>query len=282
MALVRCDYDSDKVDNLLQMIQSAWNSGQKQEYEIMVDGLKVVHRTADPEPFTRHVDYIHENSKSLVIILYKGGSRNNEKYFFSLTGRANAQPLSGLPENMSLAEHDAKQKEMLLKEIRLEALEKENEELKDDVKEKQATIDQLSTRLQEVYDGKLITIGEMGSAVVMRLLQNPSIRKTFPVLEGIVPTAAPEQKAEPEQQASFSRKGETAREEENSQELTEEEERHLMLIHDLQERLSSFQLGSVMHILDILTRCPEAIGSTLKHLSNFVEAIKDHKKDEKV
>lgn len=279
MGLLRADYNTEKVDNLLQVIKSAWDNGHKQEYDISVDGLKIVQRTADPQPFTQHVNHIHENSKCLVITLYKGGSQNNEKFFFNLAGSKNEPALAGLSPNVTLAEHDEQKREEFFREVRFKELEKENTVLKKDVVEKQQTIDQLSTRLQELYDGKLITIGEMGSQVFMKILQNPTIRKTFPVLEGLVPV--PQENIPPEQEASFTRKGETKEDTSGNEELTEDEERYLVLIHDLQARLSPFHLSSVMHILDILTRCPQAIGTTLKHLSNYVDTIKDDN-DEKI
>jgi hypothetical protein len=281
MALEKSEYDSRKMDNLLQVIQSAWNSGQKQDYEIFVDNLKVVNRTADPQMFASHTDFINEDSKLVVVSLFKGGSRNNDKYFFYLKGfKKEEQPLSGLSENTTLAEHDAKQRERIMREVRLEELEKENAKLKTEVEEKQSLVDQLSNRLQELYDGKLMSYGEIGSAIVMRLLQSPQLRQTFPVLEGLVGTKVPETKIAPDQEATFTRKGEKTPV--ANEELTDEEQRYLLLIQDLQERLSPFQLSSVMHILDILTRCPDAIGSTLKHLMHFLDCKQDSKDDEKI
>lgn len=271
MAVEKWEYDSGRIDNLLQTIQSAWNNGQKQDYEIFVDNLKVVHRTADPQAFASHTDYINEDSKLVVVALYKGGSRNNDKYFFQLKGfTKEEQPLSGLPGNMTLAEHDAKQREAFFKEIRFAELEKENTRLKNEVEEKQSLVDQLTTRLQEVYDGKLMSIGEIGSSIATQFLKNnPMIQQTFPMLGGLFNIKPPQEGAAPEEEATFSRKGEEAAS--VNEELTDEEQRYLLLIHDLQEKLTPFQLSSVMHILDILTQCPDGIGTTLKHLMHFID-----------
>lgn len=280
MAVNHSNYEAGKIENLLQRIKNASLSEQKQEYEIYVDGMKVVPRTSDPQLFESHSDFINEDSNSMTVLLFKGGSRMNDKYFFYFKEVPKKEvTLSGLPGNMTLSEYDAKQKEDFLKGVRLEQLEKENSELKSAVSDKDNTIEQLSTRLQEMHEGKLISIGEMGSAVFMRLLQHPKMRETFPVLEGLAPNSI-KKDVSPEEEATFSRKDENKDSE--TSELTEEEQRHLILIHDLQERLNNFQLASVMHILDILTRCPEAIGSTLKHLSNWIDTHKNNKEDEKV
>jgi len=280
MAVNHSNYDAGKIENLLQRIKNAWETEQKQDYEIYVDGMKVVPRTANPQPFETHSDFINEDSRCMTILLFKGASRMNDKYFFYFKEVPKKETsLSGLPGNMTLSEYDTKQKESFLKEVRLDQLEKENAELKSEVADKDKTIEQLSTRLQEMHDGKLISIGEMGSAVFMRLLQHPKMRETFPVLEGL--SNSQKSEVSPEQEASFSRK-EEHEEDDPLVNLSEEQQRHLILIHDLQERLNNFQLASVMHILDILTKCPEAIGSTLKHLSNWLDTHKEKKENEKV
>jgi len=278
----RIKYEAGDINNLLQRIQNAWGSGQKQDFEIHVDGMKVIPRTADPQQFESHSDFINENSKTMTVLLFKGASNMNEKIIFQFQDALTKEPgLSGIPENMTLSEYNEKQKADFLKELRLEQLEKENGELKTQVGEKQLTIDQLSTRLQELHEGKLIGIGEMGSEVLKTLFKKSKLKETFPVLEGLFgPDEA--NNISPEQEATFSRKGE--KDEANSYqiELTEEQERHLILIHDLQARLNTFQLASVMHILDIITKCPEIIGPTLKHVSNWIETHKPQKEDEKV
>jgi len=282
MAVEHSNYEPGKINNLFQRIQNAWGGEQKQDFEIHVDGMKVIPRTSDPQQFETHSDFINADSKTMTVLMFKGASRVNDKFFFHFKDAPRKEPgLAGLPENMTLSEHDARQKENFLREMRLEQLEKENGELKTAVSEKEKTIDQLTTRLQELHEGKLIGIGEMGSAVLMKLLQHPKVRATFPVLEGLSGSEEPND-IPPEQQATFSRKGEKQEENDGRVELEEEEEGYLLLIRDLQARLTPFQLSSVMHILDILTRCPEAIGPTLKYLSNWIDTHKPHKEDEKV
>lgn len=275
-------YEEGKLNNLLLRIQNAFDMGQKQDYEIYVDNLKAVPRTSDPQQFEKHSDFINADSRLVTVAMFKGASRNNEKFFFHIKGVPKKESgLSGIPENMTLAEYDEKQRERFLKEKRFEELEKENGELKTELGEKEKTIDQLTNRLQELHDGKLIGIGEMGSAVLMKLLQHPKVRATFPVLEGLSGSETSNDIPH-EHQATFSKKGEKQEENNEQVELSEEEEGYLLLIRDLQARLTPFQLSSVMHILDILTNCPEAIGSTLKHLNNWIEMHKPKKEDEKV
>lgn len=280
-------YEAAKLNALLQIIQSAHNSGQKQDYEVLLDDFKVVPRTSDPEAFNNFSEFINEDTKIVQVFMYRGGSNQKDKYYFHIKGRQKEQNLSGIPENTTQEEWEKKQKEKLLREIRFETLEKENAELKEQLEEKEKTNEQLEERLQQMRDGKLLGIGEMGSAIVMKVLGHPTMQKNFPGLQGFSEMVNNETNTQTKQQesASFQRKGENKEESKEEKEqyaetISEEERGYMILIRDLQSRLSPFQLSSVMHILDLLTQCPVAIGSTQKHLNNFLNAQTQNKNPE--
>ncbi len=268
------NYESGKIKLLYHLVETAFATEQKQDYEILVDGYKVVPRNNDPEKFYDYDDFINSDTQTVTIIMFKKGSKSNDKYFYHIKGIPNQnESLSGIPEGMTATEYEAKQKEKLLREIRFDELEKENASLKENITAKENEIKELNKNFDELKAGKLLSMSEIGTNVLMGILSNPSIQKKFPVLNGLSGTPPQTQpETAQEENASFKRKGEPSHEEEESEEegLTEEDRRYLILIRDLQIRLTKFQLTAVMHILDVLTKYPIAIGSTQKHLNNFL------------
>ena len=266
------NYEPAKLNVLFQIIQNAFNAGQKQDYEIQLDNFKIVPRTSNPELFNSFSDFITENTRTVMVKMFRGGSPTSDKYYFHIQGvPQKEQELSGIPNKITEDEWESKHKAKLLKEIRYEQLEEENAELQAEVDEQEKIIEELQTRLQQLKDGKLLSIGEMGSSFLMGLLKSPMMQKNFPGLAGFTGASnndANYSQQAPQEEASFSRKGEEAEQEG----LSEEEQGYLILIRDLEKKLTPFQLSSVMHILDLITQCPASIGSTQKHLNNFLSA----------
>ena len=269
-------YDTGKINALHQIIQNANNIGQRQDYEILVDDFKVIHRTCDPARFNEYADFINADTKTVTIVIYKGGSTTNDKYFFHVKGVPSKNAgLSGVPDNMSVQEWQEKEKERMRKELDFERLEEENDRLTQDVESKTKLIDELTDLLQKARDGKLITFSQIGSALLSGALNHPKLQGLFGGLSGTpqeqTPTA---EQTNPESQASFTRKADVSDAKEVSEEkepaLTEEEQRYMQLVKDLAERLDKHHLSSVMHILDLLTLHPQVIGSTVKHIHNFL------------
>ena len=269
-SLVKHDkYETGKIKLLFQIIENAFKSEQKQDYEIFVDGYKVVARTNDPEKFNDYTEFINSDSESVTVKLFKGTSASNDKFFFHINGVPKQDgALLGIPEGMTATEWEAKQKEKIMRDIRYDELEKENAALKEDVESKEKAIKELTENVELAKQGKLTSMSDVGTTILMRLLQHPSVQEKFPVLNGFA--GAPSETTatnNTEQGATFKRKEDTGNEEEK---VTDEERGYMMLIHDLHQRLTPFQLSSVMHILDMLTQYPIAIGSTQKHIHNFL------------
>jgi|GEM_PF-4751413 len=55
------------------------------EYEVRIDGLVVIPRTSDPLVFMDHRPFIKDNSRELVVMLYKGNSRVSDKRVYVLS-----------------------------------------------------------------------------------------------------------------------------------------------------------------------------------------------------
>jgi len=274
-------YEAAKVNLLLRQVQNANEKGQGQEYEILVDDFVVVPRTADPELFNSYADYISSESKALTIILYKGTSKSFDKYFFHINGLPKKEEnLQGIPDGLTVSEWEEKQKDKWKKEMRYDELEKENSALKTQLAEKNKSLEESTEKFGKLKDGKLLGFSEIGSSVIMGLIRHPKVQEQFPVLQGFSDT---EIKIVPQENATFVRKGEQQNNEEEKEQIAEvlsvDEYGYLLVIRELKQGLSSAQLENVLHILGQLAKCPPAIGSTLKHISNFLNS-KPIKKEE--
>lgn len=274
-------YDTAKLDALYQIVKNAQVGGTAQDYEILVDGLRVVPRTSNPESFNNFSDFIQEDSKTVLIKMYRGGSNLQDKFFFHITDvPSKGESLNGFVNNTK-GESEIEQKERLLKEIRYDQLEKENKELKSKLEECERDNDKLHDDLEQLKQGKLLSIGEMGSSIIMGLVKHPKVQENFPALSGFAEGSTKEQTAnevKPEEEASFKRKGEPEKKDDVVETVSEEEKGYMLLIRDLEERLNPNQLASAMHILRLLTENPSAIGSTMKHLNNFLSVPPENRK----
>jgi len=278
-------YEPAKLDVLLHIIKSAEANSQKQDYEIELDNFKVVPRTSNAELFSSFSDFITPQTKIVTVRMFRGAAKTADVYHFHIKGvPQTVQELNGMPENTTAEEWEKKQREKILKEIRFEQLEKENAKLTGELEDKEKTIEALQTRLEEVRQGKHQNFKDIGASLLEGAMESPFVKKNFPFLgrtNGL--SGTPQQKTEtPEEEGSFKRK--EAVSETYPSDLSEEEQGYLILIRDLQERLNNHQFSSVMHILELLTQNPACIGSTLKHLHNFLNGQANSKKseDEKV
>ena len=76
MSVIIEKYSPGRIDMLNRILQNDHGQGQPRDYEIKVDGLKVVQRTNDPERFFQHEDYLQRDTVCLTIAIYEQSSRN--------------------------------------------------------------------------------------------------------------------------------------------------------------------------------------------------------------
>jgi hypothetical protein len=144
MAIVKEKYAGAKINLLHQLLQSDYEDGRPREYDICVDDLKVVRRTTDPEKFFSHEDFINADTRHLTITLYEGGSKRNTRYVYYLKeGDEEKATLSGIENTMN---------EKLLQQRQqwdFEQLQKENQDLKEELEEQEEYMEKLESMLQE-------------------------------------------------------------------------------------------------------------------------------------
>ncbi|HXU26797.1 MAG TPA: hypothetical protein VN698_06160 [Bacteroidia bacterium] len=280
-AIKHDNYETGKIRLLFQTIEHAFKTDNKQDYEISVDGYKVVPRTNDPERFNDYEEFVNADTENISVKMFKGNSASNDKFFFHIKGvPQKTETLQGIPDGMTVSEWEAKQKEKILRDIRYDELEKENAELREEVAEKDNTIAELTQNVELAKQGRLSSMSEIGMGILEKIIKSPKMQEQFPVLRGFAGVSSEEGNPNnsAEQNAGFKRKGETENETKEVVELTESERRYLMLVRDLQKYLSPFQLTGVMQIIDMLTQYPIVIGSTQKHIHSFLVA--KHKEQE--
>jgi hypothetical protein len=173
-------YTADKLDKILQVMAHAARIGEKRDYEVLLDGMKVVPRTSDIERFNEFSEYVSPDSECLTLYVYYGASKHCDSYFFYFKGIPNNSG-SGLSGIGDLEEFKKVEREKILKEIRHEKLEAENEELKSHLegyKEKE-------TEWKKAKDGQLNSYGEIGSAILTSFLNGLMGKKGFPDLNDL-------------------------------------------------------------------------------------------------
>lgn len=157
-------YEPRKIDRLTEHLVFYYEKGQPIDYEIIVDGFKVVRRTNDPTMFSLFEKYVDADTKSMEVLLYSGASNNNDKRIFYF-GDVPREGLSGLDIDSRIDE----QVQRKLKEKEYENLKQENEELRQEVRELERDIEQLQKDKTDLEAGQSPLkgiLGEIGSSFV--------------------------------------------------------------------------------------------------------------------
>lgn len=267
-------YDPDKLDKIYMAILAASKNNTVQDYEMLIDDLKVVPRTSDPEKFNNFSEFVTATSDHLTIYMYYGASKHADTYFFYFRGvpinKMHSQSLAGIEEI------EKQQREKIEKEIYYEGLEKENEELKAEIQELEEDFAKQQEHWENIKTGKIHTIGEMGSAILLSLASNPTVQRAFPGLKmlgglGQVPKQEGNNSSQ-EETATFRRKDEKSQEPDPQSDLTEDDRMIVGLFRDLPKLLDRQQMEMMIHVLFALAENPAALKSTHKHIQNFIKS----------
>jgi hypothetical protein len=73
-------YSPSRIENLKLYLSKHAENGMASDYEILLDGLRVVPRTSDISYFDLFEDFVSAHSKCVEIILYRGKSNHNKMY----------------------------------------------------------------------------------------------------------------------------------------------------------------------------------------------------------
>ena len=263
-------YSPDKLDNLLQYLQSSKEQGEPEDFEIFVDTFKVVKRTNDTDRFENYSNYIRPQTKSISVLIYDGTSPRNTKHTFIL--KDDKQALSGVDIDSRINEKLTTEKERWEGDL----LKKDYEKLKIDLEEAEVLIDELEAKLV-LATGNKPRLNEMGLVEVASVLlegfvrRNPQMLARLPGGEALAGAfiedneektkllnAAPIADAK----VSFKMEGEEAKET-----LSEEDKTSLEFIKQLNATFNREQMTQVFLILDVFAKHPNCIDKTVQYLS---------------
>lgn len=285
MAIVNQKYNGAKINLLHQVLQSDADEGRPREYDIVVDDLKVVRRTTDPDKFFLHEDFVSGETKTVIITIYEGTSKRNTRYIFELKegeegGKAT---LSGIENAMN---------EKLLQQRKAweyEQLQKELEELKEEMDEQEAYVEKLEGLLQE-EKGKKISLkdnwGEVMSVALEGMVRrNSHLLGGIPMigqgLAGVIDqdnkrleeTALNSPKAVEERKVSFKRVVEDDETKAaNNPAISKEDQETLAYFQSLRQAFSESELLQVLDIISSLSQDKESIATVVDLLGSGEDA----------
>lgn len=124
-------YDAEMVDTIYQQLKTCEEAGEPMEYEVRVDQHRAVPRTTKSALFYSFDPFVKPTTRSIEIIYYSGESNFNERYIFWFEGTGTEST------EVSLAgfEPEIKIRERVNKEYELKNLQKEKEDLLDEIAE---------------------------------------------------------------------------------------------------------------------------------------------------
>lgn len=268
-------FDQQKIDSLKRILQREADKGRPRDYEILIDGFKIVSRTDDVSEFDEYEQEVRETTRNISILIYDGQNTNrNTRYSFALQGDSNTRnniSLNGLGEVDQIIAQKMEEKE---REYELNRLREKLTATQSQLTEAEEFADTLQTRIKEMEDKRYtnaVSIGEVASVVLKGLVQQHASKlpggQALAGLLGADTHPAVTPPSLPEATVSFERSQEGN--------LDEQTKSRLSLIAQMQERFNEQQMIAVFTIMDDLAASPEKIHSVLVHLghqANFANA----------
>lgn len=267
MALIsKQKYDPAKIEKLAGYLRIYYEKGQPIDYEILIDGLKAVRRTNDPEMFSTFESFIEADSKGMEILFYNGSSNVHEKRIFFFDDEKKEAGLSGIEVQHLIQEGVDKSK----KDQQYEQLLKEKSELERKVTELEKEIDELEKEKEAIEASQSPLkgiLGELGSSFVESFIRrNPKIITGIPggeALAGLLEKEGDKKDQQTnESEVNFKPKTE-------STSLSEEDQAALSFVHQLKQQFDKAEFDQVLIILQALADDKKKIEAVVKHVNTL-------------
>jgi hypothetical protein len=247
MALVSKEkYDPMRVEKQQEYLRLYSEKGRPIDYEVIVDGLKAVRRTNDPEDFMDYQRFIGADTKTVEVVFFTGTSNNHDRYIFTLSEEK--EGLNGLEIDARIAEQVDRQK----RDWQYASMEKENSDLKREVAELEKEIEQLEAdhkALQDQQSPFKGLLGDLGSTFVESFIRrNPAIMKSIPggeALSGLINVPDKAQENSSEGSVSFRPRNDSAQ-------LTEDQQAAVSFVEQLKIQFTKPEFDRVVTILQAL------------------------------
>lgn len=266
-------YDPVQVQRLADLVRIYHDRGQPFDYEILIDGLKVVRRTNDPDMFFIFENFVTPDSKALEVLFYVGSSNVNEKrmFIFGDVPEEKEIGLSGVEVDARVREGVKEGIETHKKEWQYLQAQKENENLKQQVAELEKQVKRMETEKQELIESQSPLqefLGQAGASFVESFLKrNPQVLKSIPggeALAGLIDNSKTNaDSSEPSNDASVSFQPKS----ESATTLTEEDRTAIVFVNQLKAKFTKDEFDKVLVILQTLADDKSKIEPVLNHVN---------------
>src|SRR3954464_6979481 len=97
MPLHDLKFDQHKIDSLKRYLQREADKERAKDYEIIIDGFRVVSRTDDLSEFDEYEQEIKSDTRNISILIFDGpGTNRNTRYSFALQSETTSRTNGGL------------------------------------------------------------------------------------------------------------------------------------------------------------------------------------------
>ncbi len=170
MPLVKAKYEQEKIDSLKCLLRRESEKGRAKDYEIEVDGFKVVSRTDDVDEFDDFELHLRDTTRYLTIKIFDGKkTHRNTQYAFSLTDDV-SQPVNGHGTLGEVGEMIQQKLDEQSKEYQLERLREKLAEKEKALEEAEEYSEQLAEEVRVLKENKYnlgsFNIAEIGAEVL--------------------------------------------------------------------------------------------------------------------
>ncbi|HVI45233.1 MAG TPA: hypothetical protein VM802_10195 [Chitinophaga sp.] len=259
MPLVEDKYDPQKINHIRRLLQRESDKGRAKDYEIIIDGFKVIPRTCDINEFDDYEQELTPDSRSISILIYDSPNTNrNTRYSFNRRLEP-GKGLDGLGEvenliSQRLAENN--------REHELAQLREKLQQAEQQLDEAEEYADQLQARISTLEEEKRkhhISWGDIGAHILMGFLKKNTDK--LPALAGLLDDSMNANTAPSQETASYQQST-----------IDEATGNRLLLLQEMQEKLTEEQIIGVLSIIAHLTTRPEQIQTVISLLHSNVDS----------
>jgi hypothetical protein len=184
MPLLEERFDQHKVDSLKRYLQREADKGRARDYEIIIDGFKVVSRTNEVNEFDDYEQEIRDTTRNLSILIYDGDKTNrNTRYSFVLNqdNTIPQQPQNGLG-SLGDIDHIIQQKmDEKDKDYQISSLKEKLADTEEKLEEAEEYADILKEELEHIkanrFQMKDVNLLEVG-AEILKFTINKNAKKS--------------------------------------------------------------------------------------------------------
>jgi hypothetical protein len=267
MPLIEEKFEQSRIDSIKRYLQREAEKGRTKDYEIVIDGFKVVSRTDNLEEFEDYEQEIKNTTRNISILVFDGPNTNrNTRYSFLLQGEPSIQQpkgLNGLGEiDMMIQEKlDAKEREFELRQLQ-EKLATTQQSLED----AEEYCDLLEKEVDELKQKRLVQSTNWGEVLNGFLTAAAKNNKT-PMGQALAGLLGVDPKEKPAELQQATEDSHASFEPSKAPEMTEELKNQLSLIAQIDKSFDNQHKAAVLFLLDYFCKHPEKLDEAIKFLN---------------